>query len=356
MEARGTALGALVGMLASFGAALARGEPAAPAPNGATIAKGSTRGPAPTAADRATNGVVMVERAGRRLALGFVLAGDGRILTSLAPLDDGDGIDVRYADGSVVRAVVDHRDRVWGLALLVPEGARARGEGGLLASEADPLRSDAKLATFTAAPHGKARPLALSVKGHGTFLGEGDALLRDALDLAGKLGAKDLGAPIVDETGHVVGMIARGCVPLGDRSACSPVPLGAPVSALRAFLSGAHATPPPSSPWLGVQVVADAVPFARGVRVALVKPASPADEAHLRGGEGQVPADLVVAVDGVPVGSPEALSDLIRARAVGERVRLLVVREGTFLEVPVILRAAPPTVEVSEPPPPRENP
>lgn len=351
MDTRHRALGALVGIAALLGAALAYSDPAKTPPAKAPAASAKLPLPAAAsakaAADKAKKGVVVLERKGQPLALGFILARDGRILTALSPLGDGNAIDVRYADGGVVRAHVGHSDRMWDLALLVPEVAR--GADGLVASESDPFRAGADLAAFTSA-QGKAQPLALAVKGHRTFLGADDALLRDAIDLAGKLGAKDLGTPILDDTGGVVGIVARGCVPLESGSICSPVPFGAPVPVLRKFLSGAPDSPPPVTPWLGMQVIADATPFARGVRVQVVQPESPADEAHLRGGANRDKADLVVAVDGAPVTSPEALSDAIREHAVGDRLTLLVFSDGKFRDVPVILRAAPAAAEVAPPP------
>src|SRR5690242_11080890 len=45
--------------------------------------------PAPSSVELARRGVVVLERAGKPLALGFVLEGDGRILTALSPLTNG---------------------------------------------------------------------------------------------------------------------------------------------------------------------------------------------------------------------------------------------------------------------------
>jgi serine protease Do len=50
---------------------------------------------------------------------------------------------------------------------------------------------------------------------------------------------------------------------------------------------------------------------------------------------------MILAVDGVPVTSPEALADAIRARAVGEKVPLTLLSGGKYRQVTVLLRAAP---------------
>jgi serine protease Do len=92
--------------------------------------------------------------------------------------------------------------------------------------------------------------------------------------------------------------------------------------------------------WLGIQGVTENGAVAKGVRVTVVHPESPADEAHLKGGEKNT-SDMVLAVDGVPVTSPEALADAIRTHAVGEKVPLTVFSRGKYRQVTVLLRAAP---------------
>jgi serine protease Do len=50
---------------------------------------------------------------------------------------------------------------------------------------------------------------------------------------------------------------------------------------------------------------------------------------------------VILAVDGVPVTSPEELADAIRTHAVGEKVPLMVLGGGKYRQVTVLLRAAP---------------
>ena len=118
--------------------------------------------PAPSALDRVRRGVVLVERDGRLLGFGTVLAGDGRILTSLSalavdPQHPGE-VDVRYADGAVVHARVGHRDPTWDLALLVPR--TIHWKDGLSASKTDPASVDLRAPI---PPRMGARPIALPV-------------------------------------------------------------------------------------------------------------------------------------------------------------------------------------------------
>ncbi|WP_437286909.1 S1C family serine protease [Sorangium sp. So ce406] len=286
--------------------------------------------------ERAARGVAIIERGGQVLGLGAVLAGDGRILTALSPLGAGNDLSARLADGTTVRVKLGHHDRVWDLALLVPQ--TGRWTEGLTASSRDPVRADAQIRSFSAA-RGKVAAVPLVLRSRKTLLGGDDRQLDNAIELGSRVSPMDLGAPIVDEDGRVVAILGRGCAP-NEGKPCTPVAYGAPISAIRGFLRAVPATAVQPAAWLGIQGVSEASPVAKGVRVTVVHPESPADEARLQGGD-RAASDMILAVNGVPVTSPEALSDAIRTHAVGEKVPLLLLSRGKYRQVTVLLRAAP---------------
>jgi serine protease Do len=286
----------------------------------------------------ARQGIVVLERAGKVLALGSVLNGDGRILTALSPLTHGNNIDARYADGSVTQVRIGHSDRAWDLALLVPKNARWRK--GLRASTQPPLEAGSAVRAFSFVSE---KSLALArtiVKGQGTLLGGDSELLQDAIELASRFKPTELGTPILDDKGQVVAIVAKACAP-GSGDTCNQVPYGVPVAAVRAFLRTAPAGAVPPAPWLGIQGVRDDGNGVRGVRIASIHPQSPAAAAGLTAGSSAGQADLVVAVDGLPVQTPEALAAAINQRGVGDSVELLVFGNGRFRQVNLVLRAAP---------------
>ncbi|HVJ18416.1 MAG TPA: PDZ domain-containing protein, partial [Polyangiaceae bacterium] len=285
----------------------------------------------------ARQGVVTLERGGKVLGLGTVLNGDGRILTALSPLTHGNNVDARYADGTVTQVRIGHSDRAWDLALLIPKSARWKK--GLKASRQPAIEAGSAVRAFSLVSD---KSLALArtiVKGQSTLLGGDSELLRDALELGSRFKTTEFGSPVLDDKGEVVAVVARACAP-GAGQVCTQVPYGVPVSAVRAFLRNAPAGAVPPAPWLGIQGATAENGPARGVRVIGVHPQSPAAAAGLKSGSA-TDADLLVAVDGVPVPTPEALAEAVSKRAVGDNVDLLVFGQGRFRHLTLVLRAAP---------------
>jgi serine protease Do len=305
-------------------------------------------------------GIVAIERNGVPLALGTVLDGDGRILTSWSGLGGADTPDVRYADGSTARTKVGNSDKTTDLALLIPQ--TGKWTEGLSASESDPV--GAPLRSILPGRGARLAPTEVGVKGRV------DAHARDGtpvgrmldVDVKGPLVA---GAPLLDAAGSVVGVLVRECkgpalaaaapqpaampwaawaasqnAAAAERAAaaqpCTAVVVGAPVAAIRSFLARTPATAVAPTPWLGIRGEKTDSGAVHGVRVMAVAPASPAQKAGLR-----PDADVIVAADGLPIDTPETLGTAIGKHAPGDTVKLLVFGDDKFREVAVALRAAP---------------
>jgi serine protease Do len=292
--------------------------------------------------------VVALERNGIPVAVGTVLAGDGRVLTALSGLGGGDGADVRYADGTVVHARVARTDKATDLALLIPQSNT--WTDGLSASEVDP--SDTEIRAMLPARGARISPASVGVRGTADAHGRaGEALLR-MLDVDVK-GVPVAGAPLLDVAGGVVAVLVRECKgPAADApgpsdadgavaprpkalapappARCQPVVVGAPVSAIRSFL-----TRPGPAAWLGIRGEPQSGGAVRGVRVVAIAPASPAEKAALKA------SDVIVAVDGTPIDTPETLASVIGRHAAGDSVKILVYGQDKFRETVVALRSAP---------------
>jgi len=274
----------------------------------------------------------MLERNGRPIAIGTPLNGDGRILTALSPLTHGNQIMARYPEGQLIPLKLSHSDRAWDLALLTPEGDGWRS--GLKASRDPAPAVGTKLYAVT---HVKDRQLGSSgvtLKAKRTLRGGDSAELPDAFELPFAPKPTDVGAPLVNDQGEVVAIIARACA-VTNQLDCTLAPYAAPVSAVRDFLRGA---PTRRTPWLGLEVVAFDAGVARGVRVASVAPEGPAANAGLRAGPAGV-GDVVLAVDGKPVATGAAFVEAVDRHGQGAPARLTVLREGRYREVPLLVLA-----------------
>jgi S1-C subfamily serine protease len=296
--------------------------------------------------------VVVLERQGKPLALGTVLDGDGRILTALSPLTNGNFVTARYADGAITPLKLVHSDRAWDLALLAPAATPAQPlrKAGLRAARAP---SFVGLQTFALAGR-NVGPAPASLKLAPSLVGGDSATLNGAYELATKPAL--VGAPVVSADGETVAIVARAC-PAGGAAGCVPAPYGVPVAALRQFLRNV----PAEAAWLGVEAAGDAAQGVKGLRVVAVAPGGPGAVAGLRAGNDANQADLIVAVDGAPVATPAELNEAVRARTTADMVELLLYGMGRYRIVAVKPRPAPelttqPYVVPKPPKPPAPNP
>jgi len=324
---------------------------AAPAPQGGGARGGGDAGGVETnglTAEQVRKGIVQVEQGGRPLAIGTVLARDGRVLTSLSALAGVDAPDIRYADGTVVKTRIGHRDKAWDLALLIPQ--TGRWLDGLMPTDNDP--QGIELRSFLPKA-GKLTPAPVGVKGRVDAKSKEGEALKSALDPDLKGATSTPGAPLIDQTGRVVGILVRVCKDAGGPSGapsaaapaaagaappCGPAVVGVPVYVLRGFLMKTPAAAVQPAPWLGLGGAVADTGNVKGVKVMGVAPGSPAEKAGLKAGDNP---DTIVAVDGQPVESPEQLAEVIGKRAIGQQVKLLVFSGGKFREAAVTLRAAP---------------
>lgn len=326
--------------------------PVTPAPGAAT---------APEPGSDVRRGLVAIERDGRIAGVGVVLANDGRVLTSLSAVA-GDDVTVKLPDGRNMRARVGHRDKSTDLALLIFQNGQKKWAEGLRASEVDPSKVELRAVVTASTQGGRATAVPVTMRGRVDVRSkDGQSPLGGSLDIELPKGANPLaGAPLLDDKGSVMGIFVRVCRPppavnafapspaprmLPDGGApapkCTPGWAGAPVSWVRSFLMKTPIDAVAPSPWLGIAGEPGTVGSTSGVRVLAVAPASPADKSGLKGSSDRAKAHMIVAVDGVPVSTPEKLAETIGRHAVGEVVKLLVLEGEKLREISVTLKAAP---------------
>lgn len=274
--------------------------------------------------------LVEIRAQNRTVALGFVLDGDGRILSVLSSLGRGVGLVARYANGSTAKLRVQHTDRAWDLALLSPDDQR--WTTGLLAAKSDLFQAESTLRLLRLDPRGTLREVPLSSPRRENLIGGDTLVLSRAITFAQPLTATDLGAPIIDSTGAVAAMVAQACLPtVTDR--CSPIYYAAPTSELRRFIRDGIVAENAPLPWLGL-TVSQAVGQVPATRIDAVLPNSPASALGLRSGK---QGDLLLAIDGTPIANPQDFAELLRRHRYGDLVTLLLLVEGRYQEVRVAL-------------------
>jgi serine protease Do len=143
------------------------------------------------------------------------------------------------------------------------------------------------------------------------------------------------GGPLLNSSGQVVGInvaTTRGADNIG---------FAIPVNTLKPILETFLREGRIIRPYIGISYtvvtkeIAEIRDLPEGVFISRVLPDSPASKAGLERG------DIVMSFDGTQINSENSLARLLSQRRVGDRVELLVDREGRELRVSVILEEAP---------------
>lgn len=271
--------------------------------------------------------VFRLERGGVRAGLGAVLS-SGRAVSSLTGVGSGRDLVGVFADGrrASLRVLATHRGFDLALLAFVANAPAT----GLELSDLDQLD----------------RAVLLTAKGAAVRRFEGAAAERavggDSVELAGAtVPARPLpiGAPVVDTLGRLAGLSIQGCVYAGAAASCRERDLVVRTNLLRQFLQEAGGAD--SMSWLGAGVELFDAGWLRGLRVVSVELGSPAQAASLEEARPGREGDLLVALNGIPIGTPRRLHEMLSGFVPGMEVDFLLLRNGTFRHVTVRLGAQP---------------
>lgn len=255
------------------------------------------------------------------MASGTIVSADGLVVTMLGA-HEGGKYSVTLSDGRAVpaRLVVD--DRRSGLQLLKADAA---GLPFLVPARQPPQIGEEVIWTYClglkerAAARGIIAATGRDLQGLGTNL----------LQLDAGVPQMSAGAPLVDEQGRLVGIIAFSRVAESQRTS-----FAVPGSAVQMLLD-ARRGDELAVVQRGMLGIALSRPGNEGPVVAHPTTDSPAAAAGVRDG------DEILVVDGVKVGSPEEITRLVGAHSAGQKVKLTVRRDGKELEFEVTLAQGP---------------
>jgi S1-C subfamily serine protease len=294
---------------------------------------------------------------------GFVLDGDGYVATNAHVVTTGGGVDpdraeevfVEFSDGNRVAAEIVGADPNVDVALLKIE---PRG----LSLTPLPLGRSSSIAVgepvaAIGSPFGESQSLTIGVVSAVdrniqslTRFAIGNAVQTDAAINPG-----NSGGPLLDARGRVIGINAQIKSESGGGEG---VGFAIPVDAARRSLDQLREEGRVHYGYLGVSTLVLWPQAARrlgldvrtGAVIQRVEADSPAEEAGLEAGDGQIEfqatpvptgGDVIVAVDGERLTRTSDLADVISAKRAGERVTLEVVRDGERRTVEVELGERP---------------
>ncbi|MGE5597790.1 MAG: S1C family serine protease [Bacteroidota bacterium] len=277
---------------------------------------------------------------------GFIFRADGYILTNAHVVRNATKILVRLAgdDGEIPAKLVG-RSNLLDLAVLKIETKKSLptlplGDSGKLrpgdwvVAIGNPLGYDHTVTAGVISATGRRGITA------GGGVGERPHQYDELLQTDAAINPGNSGGPLLNLDGQVIGINAVvSAVGQG-------IGFAIPVNTARDALDQLIKTGRYSRPWIGVSIgdlakVGEEIraqyrlPAGEGVFIAGIWDGSPADR------EGLAKGDAITAVDGKPVRTADEFVRIIRARKVGDRVRLTVLHRGKTLEVELTLAEQP---------------
>jgi len=293
----------------------------------------------------------------RALGSGFVIDKAGNIVTNYHVVQGADEVTVSFSNRDTVEAEIVGVDPSTDLAVLrvdttasaltpLPLGDSDRVKvGDPVVAIGNPFGLDR---TATA---GIVSALQRLIRAPNTFT------IDHVIQTDAPINRGNSGGPLLDAQGRVIGVntqIETGNVSQGNVG----IGFAVPSNTVKDVVAQILRTGRVDHAYLGISGqaltgdVADTfnLPTSRGVLVVEVTPGSGADRAGLRGGDTEVVVagesytlggDIIVSFEGKQISSIEELRDAIAARKPGDKVRLVVYRDGSKKSVTVTLGRQP---------------
>ncbi|MBI3428763.1 MAG: trypsin-like peptidase domain-containing protein [Actinobacteria bacterium] len=282
--------------------------------------------------------------AGSDTGSGFVIESSGYILTNNHVVEgaaSGSGsIVVKLNNGRSLDATIIGRDSSYDLAVLkIP----AKNLPALQFGDSDKIAvGDSVIAIGS--PLGLSGTVTsgiISAKDRAVTAGgsSGENSFINALQTDAAINPGNSGGPLVDSSGAVIGVnsaIASLGSSYGSQSGSIGLGFAIPINQARKTANQLIKTGKSTYPILGISV--DSSFSAGGAKIVSgasgVRSGGPADLAGLK------PGDIITRFDGKAIGSADELIVAVRAKSVGDKVRLIYLRNGTSHDVVVTLVAA----------------
>jgi S1-C subfamily serine protease len=267
-------------------------------------------------------------RTGEAAGSAVVLTGDGHLLTNAHVVDGARSGEAEFADGTLAQIEVVGRDPLSDLAVVrsdrgIPEppefgDADQLKVGSLVVAVGNPLGLAGTVTAGVVSALGRAMPARTR---------SATRIIEDVIQTDAALNPGNSGGALADSSGRVVGInTAVAGIGVGLAVPVNPTTQRIVYALLhdgrvrRAYL-GLVTSPAPLPP-----VWADRTGRRSALRVVEVVAGSPAEASGLR------PGDLVLAVNGLPLGDAQSLQRQLFESAIGRRTEITVLRNGAMVD------------------------
>jgi len=270
------------------------------------------------------------------LGSGVIISPRGYILTNQHVVEAADEIEVALSDGRRVPAKVVGSDPDTDLAVLHVE---VQDLSAITLAQAENLRvGDVVLAIGNPLGVGQTVTMGIVSALHRTGLRINT--FENFIQTDAAINQGNSGGALIDASGNLVGI---NTAILSQSGGSIGIGFAIPVSIAKQVMEQLIATGAVTRGWVGVELQELTPELAEsfrlgataGVLVAGVQRGSPADRAGVK------PGDVVVTVDGKPVGDPDSMRNLIVALAPGKQTTLKLRRGQSTLELQVAVGKRP---------------
>ncbi len=277
---------------------------------------------------------------------GFLVDGDGNIVTNNHVVDGATGVKVLLNNGKLVDGTVAGTDKTSDLAVVKVDSSAVSGITPLQFADSDLLKRG-QMAIALGSPYGMAGTITVGIVS-GLNRSVRGSSLTGMVQTDAAINPGNSGGPLLDSSGRVIGMNTAIEATPGAQGIGYAVSSNVISKQLPDLIAGKHVT----RPWVGIsgvplneKVAGDlGIPVNKGIYIVTVVPDSPAEKAGLRGGgsnslgDPQKGGDVITRADDVSVASVQELSYYLTShKRSGETVTLTVVRDGSDISVTVVL-------------------
>ncbi len=292
-----------------------------------------------------SSGVVNIqttESGGSATGSGFVVDGEGTIVTNDHVVENATSVRVSFDDnGTVVRARVLGTDPSTDIAVLRvnPGSVPARAKALTLADSRNVTVGDNVVAIGY--PLGLDRTATAGIiSGLGrTIKAPNGYSIDNVLQTDAPINPGNSGGPLLDDRGRVVGINSQ--IATAGSQGNVGIGFAVPSNTVKDVVPRLERGQKIERAYLGVQTTA--VQGRQGARVATVNGGGPGERAGLRGGNGPTAAggDIITKLDGQAIASPDDLGAAVTKHKPGDRVKVEIERNGTKQTLDVTLGRRP---------------